>query len=65
MGLTLEMKPQWYPESMIPYDQMWEDDRIWLPELLSSEDASVNYTFWFNKEMKIERYSKNETKADE
>lgn len=31
---TEEMRPQWFDISDIPYDTMWPDDRLWLPELL-------------------------------
>ncbi|KAF9941047.1 hypothetical protein BGZ65_005455 [Modicella reniformis] len=32
-----EMRPQWFNFADIPYDQMWEDDRIWLPILLKEQ----------------------------
>jgi hypothetical protein len=28
------MKPEWFNIKNIPYDKMWEDDKIWLPEIL-------------------------------
>ena len=31
---TDEAIPVWYDICAIPYDEMWEDDRIWLPLLL-------------------------------
>ncbi|KAF9135459.1 Nudix (Nucleoside diphosphate linked moiety X)-type motif 1 [Mortierella sp. GBA39] len=33
-----EMRPQWFAFADIPYDQMWEDDQIWLPMLLNGQD---------------------------
>ncbi|KAG0039948.1 hypothetical protein BGZ82_006061 [Podila clonocystis] len=33
-----EMRPQWFDIKDIPYEQMWEDDKIWLPELLKGQD---------------------------
>jgi len=30
-----EAIPQWTPLSAIPYDEMWADDRLWLPLMLS------------------------------
>lgn len=29
-----EMKPQWFAVEDIPYNQMWPDDKHWLPQLL-------------------------------
>ena len=34
---TAEALPCWYPLEAIPYDEMWEDDRTWLPMLLAGE----------------------------
>lgn len=31
---TEEMRPQWFAIEDIPYDTMWPDDRLWLPELI-------------------------------
>lgn len=31
---TEEATPLWTPIDQIPYDRMWEDDRIWMPLLL-------------------------------
>ena len=32
---TDEAVPLWFPVEGIPYDQMWADDRVWIPELLA------------------------------
>lgn len=32
-----EMRPQWYPESGIPFDKMWPDDAHWFPFLLEQK----------------------------
>jgi hypothetical protein len=26
---------EWLPEDTLPYDQMWPDDRVWLPHMLA------------------------------
>ena len=33
---TAEAKPFWVPLDEIPYDEMWDDDRLWLPLLLEN-----------------------------
>ena len=30
-----EGRLQWFDEAALPYDEMWPDDRIWLPDLLA------------------------------
>ncbi|KAF9972069.1 Nudix (Nucleoside diphosphate linked moiety X)-type motif 1 [Actinomortierella ambigua] len=32
-----EMRPQWFSFDDIPYNSMWEDDRLWLPSLLNDK----------------------------
>ncbi len=32
---TDEAIPQWIPLSAIPYEEMWADDRVWLPRMLA------------------------------
>ncbi|EKE29716.1 MAG: hypothetical protein ACD_2C00112G0001 [uncultured bacterium (gcode 4)] len=43
---TEEMLPRWYKLDEIPYDEMWEDDRIWLPVLISGEQFEYTFKFW-------------------
>jgi 8-oxo-dGTP diphosphatase len=43
-----EGRLQWFSPHEIPYDEMWEDDRHWLPHLLSGQ--SVNGYFWFDED---------------
>lgn len=40
-----EMKPEWFNLTEIPYDQMWPDDRQWLPLLLEGKSFSGNFHF--------------------
>lgn len=49
-----EMKPERFAISDIPFDKMWEDDKIWLPRVLNNEE--VEYDFIFDESGKIRDY---------
>jgi len=40
---TVEATPIWFDFEKIPYDEMWEDDRHWLPQML----AGRRFIAWF------------------
>jgi 8-oxo-dGTP diphosphatase len=42
---TEEALPLWAPLDRIPYDEMWEDDRLWLPLVLEDVAFSGRYVF--------------------
>ena len=42
---TEEMKPQWFKIDKIPYNQMWPDDKYWLPLLLNGKNFLGNFHF--------------------
>jgi 8-oxo-dGTP diphosphatase len=42
---TEEATPLWTALGQIPYDEMWEDDRIWLPLLIAGEAFSGRFVF--------------------
>ena len=42
---SVEAKPLWVSLDEIPYEQMWEDDRIWLPMLLRGEKFQGRWIF--------------------
>lgn len=42
---TEEMAPKWFKTSEIPYDEMWQDDRFWLPEVLAGRHLHSRFTF--------------------
>lgn len=44
-GETEEATPLWFNLDRIPYDEMWEDDRYWLPLLLAGKRFSGRYLF--------------------
>lgn len=39
-----EMRPQWFRAENIPWDRMWPDDRIWLPEALRGRKFRAHFT---------------------
>jgi 8-oxo-dGTP diphosphatase len=42
---TEEGAPLWAPLDAIPYGEMWEDDRLWLPELLAGRRFAGRFVF--------------------
>lgn len=42
---TEEAIPLWAPVTDIPYDEMWEDDVLWIPLLLSGTHFKGRYIF--------------------
>lgn len=54
-----EMRPQWFKIDAIPYENMWDDDPIWLPKFLVGEEFVAR--FWFNENKKVIKYEVTET----
>jgi 8-oxo-dGTP pyrophosphatase MutT (NUDIX family) len=48
---TEEMAPKWFDTNEIPYDQMWEDDILWLPKVLNGKIVEGNFLFDENQKM--------------
>ncbi len=44
-GETAEAIPRWTHIDAIPYDEMWEDDRYWLPLLIADQRFRARFTF--------------------
>jgi 8-oxo-dGTP diphosphatase len=42
---TAEARPLWTPLDQIPYDDMWEDDRLWLPRLIEGRRFAGRFLF--------------------
>lgn len=42
---TEEMRPAWFAFDALPYDQMWPDDRHWMPTLLSGRHFHGHFEF--------------------
>jgi 8-oxo-dGTP diphosphatase len=43
-----EASPRWYRLGELPFDEMWEDDRVWLRYALSGK--RVEGRFWYDRE---------------
>jgi len=51
-----EVCPKWFNKNNLPFDKMWDDDKIWLPKIL--EGKKIRGIFTFNQDgNKIENYS--------
>ena len=42
---TEEMRPEWFNEKEIPFDRMWDDDKLWLPEILKGKKLKADFIF--------------------
>ncbi len=42
---TEEMAPQWFKLHEIPYAQMWDDDKYWLPAVLAGDRLVTHFQF--------------------
>jgi 8-oxo-dGTP pyrophosphatase MutT (NUDIX family) len=42
---TEEMAPQWFAKNAVPFDQMWQDDIVWLPAVLRGKKLKTRFTF--------------------
>ena len=40
-----EMAPAWFRVDEIPYDEMWDDDRYWLPHVLAGKRVRATFTY--------------------
>jgi mutator protein MutT len=40
---TEEMAPKWFKISEIPYDEMWADDKYWLPLILNGNKLQCKF----------------------
>jgi len=45
------MKPQWFERGIIPFDEMWGDDKHWLPHIL--EGKRLKAKFFFDENDKV------------
>ena len=39
------MLPKWFKINEIPFDQMWDDDKFWLPKILEGKKLKAKFVF--------------------
>ena len=54
---TEEMRPQWFEKEIIPYDEMWDDDKYWMPHVL--EGKKLKAKFFFDEQDKVTEHEIN------
>lgn len=42
---TDEASPLWFPFESVPYEEMWQDDCLWLPQVLEGRSITGWFTF--------------------
>lgn len=47
-----EMAPKWFHIETIPYEKMWPDDILWLPQVLGGTKVFGTFTFDKNKNVR-------------
>ncbi len=52
-----EMLPKWFRQQDIPYEEMWDDDKIWLPHILAGKKVEAD--FIFKEGEKIDKHTIN------
>lgn len=57
---TNEMKPQWFGEKEIPYENMWADDKFWFPLVLAGKKFTGKFVFDENDQ--VAEYKLSEVK---
>jgi 8-oxo-dGTP diphosphatase/2-hydroxy-dATP diphosphatase len=52
---TDEMRPRWFNINELPYDQMWTDEKFWVPSLFVGKQLEV--TFHYKDLIEIKDFS--------
>jgi 8-oxo-dGTP diphosphatase len=42
---SAEADPEWFDYESVPYEEMWEDDRYWMPHLFDGERFAAEFVF--------------------
>lgn len=51
---TEEMRPEWFLIENLPYNEMWDDDKYWLPHVL--EGKKLKAKFFFDEKDKVKNH---------
>jgi 8-oxo-dGTP diphosphatase len=54
---TREAIPVWFDKNALPFDNMWEDDLYWVPQLLDGEEVRGKFLFDGDEMVDYEVYS--------
>lgn len=42
---TEEMMPKWFSKAELPYQEMWDDDKYWIPHVLAGKKLEAEFVF--------------------
>ncbi|MFP4230016.1 MAG: 8-oxo-dGTP diphosphatase, partial [Candidatus Nanohaloarchaea archaeon] len=42
---TEEARPEWFDTENLPFEEMWPDDRYWMPKMLEEEKFTARFYF--------------------
>ncbi len=60
-----EADPEWFDVDAVPYDEMWEDDRYWLPHLFDGETFEGRFRFDADGEELLEHEVETDVEFDQ
>jgi hypothetical protein len=53
---TEEMEPFWFDITKVPYDKMWDSDKLWMPSLLEGKSFYARFV-WKEDNETVAEYS--------
>jgi 8-oxo-dGTP pyrophosphatase MutT (NUDIX family) len=48
---TEEMMPRWFKLADVPYQEMWNDDELWMPKVFAGKSVKGSFVFGENEEL--------------